>query len=357
MLETFKCPVCAGLSWKKLQTFSYCKEDTHRSALSSLDRIWRKLAITGRLLFLARPNASVIHCRPLNAYQRLRRDVLFEVWFPDEHQVTLTAIVCSTCGFVTFSPRPTDEEIAAKYNYLKKMETDRQDLAQYTAYAAHLDAARAARIFSLIREHSGGKSMTILDYGGEDGKLLRPFVDRGHECFLADYHDQPIAGVTKIGDDIRNMKTDKQFDVILCSHVLEHVSDLSGLLGSLRAWLKPDGIIYAEAPQEIWAGLRIEADPVTHINFFTRNSFCSLFLLNGFGILKSKQEISNYGKTHMEVIWVLARPQNDHPATILPADVESVLYPSRIHTISKLFNMILRPKFKEVAYRCRKGRS
>ena len=61
-------------------------------------------------------------------------------------------------------------------------------------------------------------------------------------------------------------------------------------------------------PQEIWAGLRLEGDPVTHINFFTRNSLAGLFLGNGFDILERRQQVATYGRTALEVLWVLARP-------------------------------------------------
>ena len=72
---------------------------------------------------------------------------------------------------------------------------------------------------------------------------------------------------------------EKKFDIVICSHVLEHVSDLSNLVTKLKEQLKSNGIIYAEVPQEIWAGLRIDADPVTHVNFFSLNSFLSILLL------------------------------------------------------------------------------
>ena len=86
----------------------------------------------------------------------------------------------------------------------------------------------------------------------------------------------PIKGAKKLGNNINDARIEKKFDIVICSHVLEHVSDLSNLVTKLKKQLKSNGIIYAEVPQEIWAGLRIDADPVTHVNF---RYFDSILLL------------------------------------------------------------------------------
>jgi len=273
------------------------------------------------------------------------------VWFPEKTEIRLDSVYCSKCGFMTYSPRPTDENVADKYNYLKQVETDIDGQTGHDSYSMQLDSARAKRIYNQCIGHFGDKKITVLDYGGGNGKLMASFVGKGHECYLMDYYDHPIQGVTKICDDINSCKTGHTFDLIVCSHVLEHVSDISGLVMSLKKRLKPKGIIYAEVPQEIWAGLRIDADPVTHINFFTKNSFMSLFLANGFNILESKQMISNYGKSYMEVIWVIAQFGDGNRSSILEADVEPMLYPSRIYSIRKIYNMLINPKLKELGKR------
>ena len=110
-----------------------------------------------------------------------------------------------------------------------------------------------------------------LDFGGGDGKLLAPFVDAGHDCYLVDYNTEPLPGVKKLADTLDGV--DDTFDAIICSHVLEHVADPLGTLRDLRARLRPGGRIYAEVPSEVWRGIPIERDPVTHVNFFTVASF------------------------------------------------------------------------------------
>ncbi len=368
MLDTFVCPVCGSGDWSPVETFVYARTDRLGGKTLPLTLLWRKVKTAARPLLFARPRRKPVTCRSLSDYQFLRRKVLFDVWFPSEDTVTLTSVCCAACSFMAYSPRPSEPEVSAKYAYLKRVEPDVGGQAGLDSRALRSDKIRAARVFERCRSHAGfAGTLRVLDYGGGNGKLLRPFVDEGHSCYIIDYNDNPISGVTKICDDMGSFPGEDMFDLIICSHVLEHVSDLGGLVTFLRRHLDPSGLLYAEVPQEIWAGLRLEADPVTHIDFFTAGSLSRLFLENGFDILDSRRQVATYGKTSLEVLWVLARPvtqgaenetgstksgggasprRPDHPskANLSPA-VESLLYPSRRATLRRMYEVSLRPRF------------
>jgi hypothetical protein len=93
----------------------------------------------------------------------------------------------------------------------------------------------------------------VLDYGGDSGQLIPE--DWAQERFVHDLSDvPPVAGVQKLQseDDLRG----RTFELVLLAHVLEHVSDLAGLLGRVRSLL-PDagGKVYVEVPLERpWTG-------------------------------------------------------------------------------------------------------
>ena len=96
------------------------------------------------------------------------------------------------------------------------------------------------------------------------------------------------------------------FDIIVCSHVLEHVNEPGKFLRQLRSLLSVNGVIYIEVPLEIWKGIPIQSDPVTHINFFTVNSLRNALLLHGFTALSIKNELSSYGEKYKRVAWAVA---------------------------------------------------
>ncbi len=359
MLDTFACPVCGSQDRSPVETFLYRRTDHLGGRALPFALLWRRIKTTGRTLLVARPRRRPVTCRSLSRYQFLRRRVLFDVWVPTVDTVTLASGYCEECGFMAYLPRPTEQDIAAKYAYLKQVEPDIGGQAGYDTRALRSDLVRAGRVFHRCapRLDSGG-TLRVLDYGGGNGKLLEPFVAAGHSCFIVDYNDDPIPGVTKICDDMSSFAGDDVFDLIICSHVLEHVSDLTSLATFFRHHLDPAGLLYVEVPQEIWAGLRLEADPVTHVNFFTRNSLARLFLINGFEILESRQQVATYGGTALEVLWILARPAErggEEPraapglSTVdLPADVRALLYPSRRATLRRVYEVSLRPRLKSL---------
>lgn len=345
MNEQFRCPLCHADDWQTVEQFGYRKGEPTSALAPARIMLWRGLRAIARIFLLARPSRRVSSSPPASAYEARRRAVLFDVWFPDSDEVTLTTRYCQACGFMTYAPRPTNDDIAAKYGYLYAGSGQTaQKPAAPSSRAVEFDAIRARRIHATCTAQVGGRRLRVLDYGGSTGRLMKPFLDDGHECCLVDYDSSPIDGVTKLADDISGLPDEGLFDVIICSHVLEHVSEIAELVRALRERLTPDGILYAEVPQEIWAGVPLEAEPVTHINYFTRNSFANLFRVNGFDVVKSAQQVSVYEQWHLEVVWVVAKPGVGprHPGGSV--DIESLLHPSRIYSARKMFDMVVAPK-------------
>ena len=380
MLDTFACPACGSQEWSPVETFIYRRTDRLGGRTFPVAVLWRRMKRTAYILSLARPRRRPVTSRSVGRYHYVRRMVLFDVWFQGADMVTLTSVCCRECGFMAYSPRPTDQDVAAKYAYLKEVEPDIGGQTGYGSRALRSDLLRANRVCERCAPHLRTDAvLRVLDYGGGNGKLLRPLVAGGHSCYLVDYNDTPIPGVTKICNDMSGLGGDQVFDLILCSHVLEHVSDLGSLVAFFHRRLDPAGLLYVEVPQEIWAGLKLEADPVTHINFFTGASLARLLLDNGFEILESRQQVATYGGATLEVLWVLARPtarggvgasrvgkaldaattgeageprrspsQASRPLPVgLPADVKALLYPSRKATLRRMCELSLRPRLND----------
>ena len=336
------CPICEQENWESIERYTYAKEALDIVEDTGFQRIWRLLYELLRKLIIARPRKRIVAGRIQNSYQKLRWEVLFNVWFPTQKEIDLISKYCRNCGLATFFPRPTDEDIANKYAYLKEKESSGEAGNVLYVKETKLDTVRAKRIYNLTLPFLGDEKSTILDYGGGDGKLLKPFLEKGQDCYLVDYNDQIIPGVTKIGDDLSNYSSTQLFDLIICSHVIEHVSNIGKLIQFLKAQLQPEGIIYAEVPHEIWAGIFIETDPVTHLNFFTVNALKNLFLANGFKILAGKRQMASYGKRHIEVIWVVAQKSQGESSALLSPDIKEVLFPSSLYSLKKIQNKLKR---------------
>jgi 2-polyprenyl-3-methyl-5-hydroxy-6-metoxy-1,4-benzoquinol methylase len=81
-------------------------------------------------------------------------------------------------------------------------------------------------------------------------------------------------------DELQGTYKNDKYDVISCSHVLEHVDDDVGLLKHFNRLLKREGILVLNLPvNEVWN------DP-KHAHKYDRESIVKLMTNNGFKILQ-----------------------------------------------------------------------
>jgi SAM-dependent methyltransferase len=82
---------------------------------------------------------------------------------------------------------------------------------------------------------------------------------------------------------------DNSFDLVLCSHVIEHLLDPFSAIQELRRICRTHGHIYIETPSHrsllMPIGVNFWDDP-THVRPYTRHSLRKLFELNEIGIVK-----------------------------------------------------------------------
>ena len=281
MQENPQCAVCRGRSWETVCVHQYLRDSDEE-------------AVDGAL----------------SEYVALRHRVLFEIWFPGCEQVELRSVMCKVCGFVAYTPRPDAADVDAKYRFLQIHEKSIGGQSD-SERALRWDHRRSERIYRDVwrgfADRKNGDSLRILDFGGGNGKLLESFTRRGHRCYLVDYNPQPIAGIVKLGDTLEDLEDDASFDVILCSHVLEHVVYPSEILDRLSSRLHTGGVLYTEVPFEVWRGIPIERDPVTHVNFFNLSNFMALCQRPSLGIVDARRMMSTYDVWRLEVLVVVAR--------------------------------------------------
>jgi hypothetical protein len=114
MLETYPCPVCHEESWQPIQRFRYRESDAASGPILRGRRARNKLAWLYSCIVHNRPwplDVALPMARTLTRHQLLRWRILFEKWLPGHEEVWLTSQTCGECGFVAYSPRPTEEDI------------------------------------------------------------------------------------------------------------------------------------------------------------------------------------------------------------------------------------------------------
>ncbi|MFC2064943.1 class I SAM-dependent methyltransferase [Chloroflexota bacterium] len=220
--------------------------------------------------------------RESTIYKQKRLHVLFDKWFPNSQSVSLKYVLCENCGFILYLPRPEEQDIISKYKYLAELIKVKKSIPM--ELNPH-DIKRSDNLFRFLEKKIDlGRVFRILDFGGGDGRLMRAFEKRGKQCYLVDFSPSFDRHIIKLSNTINDLDQEEKFDLLICSHVMEHVSQPLQTLKRLVSHLNEEGWIFIEVPLEIWKHPPSQTEPVTHINFFTPNSLYNLMILSGLNV-------------------------------------------------------------------------
>lgn len=250
MLNNPSCPVCGSIDWEKIGSRTY------------------------------RP----IEHGKASTFVRKRLEVLFNVWNHGASEATLSSVLCRRCGFVCYTPRPEEEDIGRKYAFLADDAATQHEISQDLAS----DDKRSQALHERVSPHIPPNA-AVLDFGGGNGRLMHAFLACGLSCSLIDFPGKKIPGVVYLGSRLSDIEDGRKFDLIVCSHVLEHLADPYGAVYALRSYLTPEGVFYIEVPLEIWKKAPLPIEPVTHVNYFTINSLRILLERAGFDVMSCEE--------------------------------------------------------------------
>lgn len=205
-----------------------------------------------------------------------------------------TVVACNGCGFVYAETHGSAEDYARYYADFSRYE----DPSVATGSGEQdFDRRRLAQTAEWIAAQvSPGAS--VLDVGCGNGGLLVALRERGFTRLAG----MDPSAVCVHGLEERGFEASRgwlghapagigRFDLVILSHVLEHLLDPRAALASVRDLLAPSGKAYLETPD---AARYIEFPSVPfyyfdseHINHFDGQSLANLARVSGFNILAS----------------------------------------------------------------------
>jgi len=141
----------------------------------------------------------------------------------------------------------------------RKLVTSKEYL-QYTAYKDVLARKRLAVVVEQVLLHTReneGNHIKVLDLGCGIGGMTFPLSSLGCQVVGVDIDSETIAecngkntfpNATYIAGDIATLRLQKEFNVVVCSEVLEHSPRPDLLLQTIRKHLAQDGIAIVTVP-------------------------------------------------------------------------------------------------------------
>jgi SAM-dependent methyltransferase len=160
----------------------------------------------------------------------------------------------------------------------------------------HMVAKYFARYYcNFIKHHIGFMNINgILEIGSGNGVLLNYIRKRNSRVEItslepSQYHCQKIRkipNVQVINDYVENAHFNRQFDLIIMSHVLEHLPNPKGTLRLIcDKFLEPDGYILIAIPSgefELSSEPVAAMSPAGHLHYFTNSSLENMLVSSGF---------------------------------------------------------------------------
>jgi SAM-dependent methyltransferase len=207
-------------------------------------------------------------------------------------------VSCSTCDFgFTKNISFNEKDLEIYYANLSKY----SDKNNSTGGGQNLnDSIRLKQTAQILKDFLNDKTANILDVGCSNGGLLLEMKKLGFKNLLGvDPSLECVENTINIGinarqgkiRDIEKILNNDKFDLIIFSHVYEHLLNPKENTVSLEKFLNKNGKVYIECPDADSYIKKIHSPfqefNTEHINHFSVSSLKNLFLNNGYDELQT----------------------------------------------------------------------
>jgi 2-polyprenyl-3-methyl-5-hydroxy-6-metoxy-1,4-benzoquinol methylase len=213
---------------------------------------------------------------------------------PSLHCEGFSYVRCTTCGLVQMNPQPLKEEVQNRYGT--------HHGADYLAY--ELKNEKPFLELQLLALNDAGfwelETGKVLDIGCATGTLLSELKKAGWDTAGIEICEEEAAYARKERSlDVRSLSLEenhfapKSFDVVLASHVIEHLNDPGALVKEVSRILKPEGRFIVTTPNisgfqaKLFSG-KWRSAIFDHLYLFSVKTLSQLLINNGFKIEKIK---------------------------------------------------------------------
>lgn len=213
----------------------------------------------------------------------------------DRYGFECNLAICKICGLAQTNPRMTQESYNNFYNEEYRFIYGGEEGPSETFFEDQYTRL-GKKIYSFLHSNLPSQSLTgkfVLEVGCGAGGILKYFRDQGCVIKGIDLGSQYVEyGKTVHNLDlqvmpIENLHLDRKPDVIIYSHVLEHILDLKIQLNSIRSLMHDNTILYIEVPGLKNLHRSYEGDLLlylqnAHVYHFTKTSLVNVMHASGF---------------------------------------------------------------------------
>lgn len=219
----------------------------------------------------------------------------------DRYGLLFPVVICRTCGLIQTNPRMDRDSYNTFYNLEYRNLYSSSHIPTREFFSTQYEVI-GKKIYDHLK--NGGflemadDESTVIEIGCGAGGILKLFHDKGFKTYGVDVGKKYVEyGREKFGIElsvttIENILIDKRADIVIYSHVFEHLLDPNTELLHIQKLLKDDGIVYIEVPgvryiceNPAYQGDFLRLLQNAHTYHFTKTSFNNLARKNGFKMI------------------------------------------------------------------------
>lgn len=221
----------------------------------------------------------------------------------DGQKIATDIIYCESCGFCYSGYRPTKEEMSKLYNgyrnndYQKQRNIYEKNYTESYNYSLGHDSKemdyRKQSLYNILKDNIDVSEIkNILDFGGDEGQFIPDQLNHTQRYVYDVSGVSTVNEIKKISDETELIK--HRYDLVMCCHVLEHVSYPIEIINGLINLLEDNKYLYLEVPYEKYLmpktinGLKCYLNTPKiheHINSFREETFKEIFKDKKFSII------------------------------------------------------------------------
>ncbi|MHC6203106.1 class I SAM-dependent methyltransferase [Breznakiellaceae bacterium SP9] len=219
-----------------------------------------------------------------------------EVFRPHLSCEGFSYVRCTRCGLVQMNPQPENDAVRQRYQEGYGEDYLAYELANEAAFLRLQELAMEdAGLDGIEKKLMHRASPAVLDIGCATGALLEKLRDRGWACTGVEISPSAEYARKERGLDVRdrvleeNRFPDAGFDLVLASHLIEHLNDPASFVAEVRRILKPGGFFIVTTPnidgfQARLFGGRWRSAIFDHLYLFSIKTLSRLLGEHGFAI-------------------------------------------------------------------------
>jgi 2-polyprenyl-3-methyl-5-hydroxy-6-metoxy-1,4-benzoquinol methylase len=226
----------------------------------------------------------------------------------DRDSIRHPVVICGECGLIFTNPRLTEKSYADFYEEEYRLLNEGSKTWKSERFTSQRQ--KAETIYSPISNNIKLEGIDVFDIGTGPGGTLDYFEEKGHATFGCDLDPSCVQFANKKGLSVQHgsfneVNLDRQPDLIILSHVVEHFPDPLNELKSLREIAHSNSVIYVEAlgvkelslTSSWYNGDFKQQLQTAHTHYFTAKSLQNLMRLAGFKQVYSDEYIHGIYKT------------------------------------------------------------